>query len=243
MLTLRRGLALSLAMLGGVLAALAMLVGLAAAGWVVGVGCGVTANAVAARGLLRSASDTFGPADLVTLVRATLACGVAGLVADSFMRPTAVTALTVLATVALILDAVDGWVARRTRTTTTFGARFDGEVDAFLILVLSVYVAGSVGEWVLAIGAARYAFAVAGWALPWLRGRLPARYWRKVAAAIQGIVLTVAAAEIAPPAVTYALLVAALAVLAESFGRDVYWLWRHNRAVIPSIKPARPASL
>ena len=66
------------------------------------------------------------------------------------------TLLVSLATVALVLDAVDGWVARRTRTTGMFGARFDAEVDAFLILVLSVYVARSVGAWVLAIGVARY---------------------------------------------------------------------------------------
>ena len=35
------------------------------------------------------------------------------------------------------------------------------EVDAFLILVLSVYVAQSLGAWVLAIGLARYVFVAA----------------------------------------------------------------------------------
>ena len=72
------------------------------------------------------------------------------------------------------------------------------EVDAFLILVLSVYVARSSGAWVLAIGAMRYAFVAAGWVLPWMRGQLPPRYWRKVVAAIQGIVLVVAAPAAAP---------------------------------------------
>ena len=42
-----------------------------------------------------------------------------------------------LASVALILDGVDGKVARRTRNASAFGARFDMEVDAFLILVFS----------------------------------------------------------------------------------------------------------
>ncbi len=50
----------------------------------------------------------------------------------------------------------------------------------------------------LAIGVARYAFAAAGWVLPWMRGQLPPRYWRKVVTATQGIVLTVAAAAVAP---------------------------------------------
>ena len=46
-----------------------------------------------------------------------------------------------LAVVALALDAVDGRVARRTGTVSPFGARLDGEADAFLMLVLSVHVA------------------------------------------------------------------------------------------------------
>src|SRR5262245_9828520 len=134
-----------------------------------------------------------------------------------------------LAAIALALDAVDGWVARRTRATS-LGARFDGEVDAFLILVLSIYVAPEAGAWVLAIGAARYAFLAAGWALPWLRAPLPPRYWRKVVAATQGIVLTIAAADVLPPTVTEAALVVALVLLAEAFGRDVWWLRRHRHA-------------
>jgi phosphatidylglycerophosphate synthase len=110
------------------------------------------------------------------------------------------------------------------------GEHFDAEVDAFLILVLSVYVARPAGAWVVAIGAARYAFLAAGWLLPWMREPLPPRYWRKVVAATQGIVLTIAAADVLPPALTQAILVAALALLAESFGRDVWWLWRTRHA-------------
>ena len=48
--------------------------------------------------------------------------------------------LVTLSAVALTLDLVDGWVARRSNTASNMGARFDGEVDAFLILVL-MYVA------------------------------------------------------------------------------------------------------
>ena len=220
-------------------AALAGTVGLSGAGWVVGVTCGVITNAALARGLSRYRSDRLGPADWVTLARATLAVGVAALVADSFDEPAQVTMLVSLAAVALALDAVDGWVARRSGTTSTLGARFDGEVDAFLILVLSVYVARSAGAWVLAIGAARYAFLAAGWLLPWLREPLPPRYWRKVVAATQGIVLTIAAADVLPPALTQAALVAALALLAESFGRDVWWLWSHRHATHSRVAAVR----
>lgn len=215
------------------LAALAGTVGLSGTGWVVGVACAVSMNAALNRGISRNGSDRLSPADWVTLARATLAVGVAALVAESFVEPVPVAMLVTLTVVALALDAVDGWVARRNMTASPLGARFDGEVDAFLILVLSVYVARSTGAWVLAIGAARYVFLAAGWVLPWMREPLPPRHWRKVAAATQGIVLTIAAADVLPPALMQAALVIALALLAESFGRDVWWLWS-NRHVAQS---------
>jgi phosphatidylglycerophosphate synthase len=136
--------------------------------------------------------------------------------------------LVALTVVALLLDGVDGRVARRTGTASRLGARFDEEVDAVLILVLSVYVARSSGAWVLAIGAARYAYVVAGWVLPWLTGSLPPRYWGKVVAVTQGVALTVAAAAVAPPVVTELVLVVALTLLAESFGHSVRWRWGHR---------------
>jgi phosphatidylglycerophosphate synthase len=211
------------------LAALAGTVGLGAAGWVVGLTWAVIIDAALAYGLSRYCSDRMGAADWVTLARASLAVCVAALVVDSFVHRALVTLLVLITALALALDFVDGWVARRTQTTATLGAHFDGEVDAFLILVLSVYVARSVGTWVLAIGAARYAFLVAGWLLPWIREPLPPRYWRKFVAATQGIVLAVAAAAILPPAVNSGACVVALVLLAESFGRDVGWLWGHRR--------------
>jgi phosphatidylglycerophosphate synthase len=212
------------------LTALAGTVGLGTAGWVVGLACAFVIEAWLANGLSRHRSDRLQAADWVTLARASLAVGVAALVADSFVGPPPVTVLVAIAGVALALDFVDGWVARRTRVTGTLGAEFDGEVDAFLILVLSVYVARSVGIWVLAIGAARYVFLAAGWLLPWMRAPLPPRYWGKVAAATQGIVLTVAATGILPLSVTEGAIVVAMVLLAESFGRAVWWLWGHRGA-------------
>jgi phosphatidylglycerophosphate synthase len=225
------------------IAGLALMVGLSGAvlspvAWAVGVTCGVVTNAVLARGLTYYRADRLSPADWVTLTRATLAVGVAALVADSFGEPVPATLLVSVAAVALALDAVDGWVARRTRTTGMLGVRFDGEVDAFLILVLSVYVARSAGVWVLAIGAARYAFLAAGWVVPWMRAPLPPRSWRKVVAATQGIVLTAAAAGVLSRTVTRAALLIALILLAESFGRDVWWLRDHRPGVHSVLRPA-----
>jgi phosphatidylglycerophosphate synthase len=203
---------------------------LGAAGWIVGTGCAVAMAALLARGLARCPGGRLGPPSWVTLARATLAVGVAALAADSFTHDTPVALLVTLAAAALGLDAIDGWVARRTGTTTALGARFDGEVDAFLILALSVYVAPAYGAWVLALGAARYLFLAGEWLLPWMRTPLPPRRWRKVVAAMQGVVLTVAAAEVLPRALTQALLVAALALLMASMAECTWWLWRRRHA-------------
>jgi phosphatidylglycerophosphate synthase len=165
-----------------------------------------------------------GPANQVTLTRALLSLAAALMVALSSVVALPVAFLVCTTTVALALDWVDGQVARRTATVTAFGARFDMEADAFLILVLSVYVARSFGAWVLAIGLARYALLAAEQIWPWLRHQVPPRYWRKVVAAIQGIVLTVAASGLLPHDLMAGALVGALLLLTESFGRDVVWL-------------------
>lgn len=231
--TVRSGPRIGLTAQLGVLAALAVTVGLSPAGWLVGVGYGVVTCLALSLGLHRADAARLGPADRVTLSRAILVGAVTALVVDSFDRPAPVGLLVTVSAVALLLDAVDGQVARRTRTVSALGARFDMEVDAFLILVLSVYVAPSVGAWVLVIGGMRYAFVAAMVVLPWLDGPLPPRYWRKVVAAAQGVLLAVAAARVLPEPWTTLVLVAALAMLVESFGRDVAWRWRHRPAVAP----------
>ena len=83
----------------------------------------------------------------------------------------------VLAAVALVLDAVDGRVARRTGTVHPLGARFDMETDAFLILVLSA--ARRAGPRLVGAGHRGWPATLlllvalaARWA-PWLRGQVP----------------------------------------------------------------------
>lgn len=188
-----------------------------------------------ARWVDRTAPARLGPADLVTLLRGVLACAAAGLVAAAG-APGAVFAVCV---VALVLDAVDGQVARRTRTASPFGGRFDGEADAFLMLVLSVQVAGTTGGWVLVLGLLRYAFWVAGELLPWLARPLPHRWWRKVATAVAGVALVAAVPEVLPAPVETAGLLVALALLLESFGRDVWWSWCRRTAPV-AVAAVRP---
>jgi phosphatidylglycerophosphate synthase len=171
----------------------------------------------------------WGPADRVTLVRAGLACVVAVLATRSGGDRPAVALLTAVAAVALVLDGVDGWVARRTGTATPFGARFDMEVDAFLVLALSVHVARELGAWALLIGSARYLLLAATWVWPWLARDLPPRYWAKVVAVVQGVVLVAAGSGLLPTGVATVAVVVALLLLAESFGHQVVQLWSLHR--------------
>ena len=204
--------------------------GLGQRGWTAGLLYGAVVTLLLVRSLHRHGMTRLGPATSVTLARAVLVGGATALVTDAVHPSTAAVATVVgLSATTLALDAVDGLVARRTGTVTHVGARFDMEVDAFLIVVLSVEVSRALGPWVLLIGGARYAFWLAGWALPWLRGPLPARHWRKVVAAVQGVVLTVLASGVVPSPIADLLATAALALLAESFGRDVLILWRARR--------------
>ena len=211
------------------LAVLTAVDGLGPIGWLVGLAVAGTTNALLVRALERRGIGSVQLPNGITLTRAMLVAAAASLVADGALRTAHTAAIVALATLALVLDAVDGLVARRTDGVTELGGRFDMEVDAFLILVLSGFVAPLFGPWVLAIGGARYAYVAAGWVLPWLRRPTPSRYWRKVVAAIQGIVLTVAAAQLLPTLLAVVAVSAALALLAESFGRDVFWQWTASR--------------
>jgi phosphatidylglycerophosphate synthase len=222
-----------------ILAVLARTVGIGGAGWLVGLSSGLVLNLALARALWRDSSAGLSWASWVTLTRATLAVGVAALTTATFERPIANATLVTLASVALALDFADGWIARHTATESALGAKLDGEVDAFLILVLSIEVAPTAGGWVLLIGLARYAFLAAGWIVSWMRAQLPRRAWRKTVTASQGIALVIAASGVAPLGLSRVLLAVALVLLVESFGRDVWWLCRHRREAPARLLAAR----
>jgi phosphatidylglycerophosphate synthase len=171
----------------------------------------------------------IGAANAVTLSRAVLAVVLLVLVVASWHTAVSRGLVVGLAAVALLTDFVDGRIARALDEVTEFGAALDMEVDAFLILVLSLYVVPLVGPVVLLIGLARYLLAAAGAVWPWLTAPTPPRPWAKVVAAVQGIVLAVVAAEVLPHEVGYAAVLGSLALLAESFAHQVVVLRRLRR--------------
>jgi phosphatidylglycerophosphate synthase len=193
------------------------------------------------RGMRREGLPRLGAPNAVTLTRAALAAGVAALVVQSWTDDVPRTLVVGLTCVALATDLVDGRLARTRDQVTRFGAAFDMETDAFLILVLSVYVVPLVGPAALLIGLARYLFVLAGVARPWLAAPTPPRRWAKVVAAVQGVVLTVVAADVLPRPVALAVTLAALALLAESFGHQVVTLRRsRHEHSLPRPRLVRP---
>ena len=168
-----------------------------------------------------------GPANLVTGFRATL---VALVGAAAVEEPSIALAWALVATagVAAAMDLVDGWLARQSRMASAFGARFDMEVDALLILVLAVLVwrFEKAGVWVVASGLLRYAFVLAGRPLPWLARALPFSRRRQAICVVQIVTLIVALAPLVPWPPSAGLVALGLAALAWSFGVDVWWLAR-----------------
>jgi phosphatidylglycerophosphate synthase len=173
----------------------------------------------------------LGPANQVTLGRATLVLALAALVPHPQVQFDGGHWFVIgLATVALCLDGVDGWVARRTKSASAFGARFDMELDSFFMLVLAALVwrSGRVGPWVLLLGLPRYVFVATGWMLPWLRAPLPERFRRKAGCVVQGIVLLVCLGPSVPAPLAIASAGAALVLLLASFALDIVWLFRQR---------------
>lgn len=173
-----------------------------------------------------------GPANQVTLVRCALVALLAGLVVghggvdavDAGVA--AVAALT--GSLVILLDGVDGWLARHSSMVSEFGARFDMETDAVFVAVLALlaWQFGKVGSWVLLSGLMRYLFVGAVLLIPRLRLPVPPTYRGKTIAVLQMIALIVAIApgfdaRLAAPVAAVALL-----ALTLSFALDVIWLLR-----------------
>lgn len=169
----------------------------------------------------------FGIANTVTLLRLGLVVAISLLLWEA---PSAAAAgvVVVVTLVIVALDAVDGQVARRTGTATPFGARFDTETDAALILLLSAlaWQHGKAGAWILAAGALRYLFVASGWLLPWMAAPLTPTRRGRIVAVLQMVGLTVVMTPVVPPPWSTLVAATSLAVLSWSFALDVGRLWR-----------------
>ena len=167
----------------------------------------------------------FGPANGVTMIRAMLVALVAALIGHPATPETLWWVIGLTALMAA-LDGLDGWLARRTGMASGFGARFDMETDAVLILVLSILVwqQDKASAWVLLCGLMRYLFVASGWIWPWLAQPLRSTFRGKTVAVLQLLGLGIALAPIVPTPLSAIVAAVTLAALVWSFAVDVRWL-------------------
>ena len=169
----------------------------------------------------------FGAANRVTLVRGMIASLLGGAVpVVSALSPAAIWVISAAALLALALDGVDGWVARRTGMASAYGQHLDMNFDTVLmgILALLAWQNGKAGIWVLAIGLARYAFVAAGWIWPWLNAGLPFSQRRRAICVVQIAALLVCLTPLVVQPLSSLAAAAALGLLLFSFAVDTLWL-------------------
>ena len=207
----------------GVLAA-----GLPLGGCVAGLALFYGVIAFAAR---EPAPALLGLANRLTLLRLAALATLAAVGLAAPWSPAAALTLTgwmpcLVYAAAALLDYADGAVARRTRTTSPFGARLDAEADALGLAATSgiaVFASGTLPAWYLLAGFGRYLFGAGLFVEARLGRRLsglpPSRWRRRLAGFQMGLVAVCLAPFIEPawsPPATLALGVPFLI----GFGRD-----------------------
>lgn len=131
--------------------------------------------------------------------------------------------LVAIVVIALALDGVDGFAARAQGTLSDFGERFDMEVDALMVLVLSVlaYASGKVGLFVILLGAMRYLYLAVHAVFPRLSTALPPSTLRKTVCVVQILALCAVMTPVIHPPASSVIALFALVLLMASFGRDL----------------------
>lgn len=185
------------------------------------------------------------PANVVTAVRGVGALLCAALVGvDLLDHPSSASwILAVVAAPTLLLDIVDGQVARRTGTVSEFGGQFDMEVDAFMVGVVSVHAAmaahpPAIAVLALFVGAMRYLLAVATWWRGTWRNPVSPRPFRKIVAASVAALLWVTTTPVTPSMVTALCVVVSFALLTWSFGTQIVELESRSRLSTPDQRQA-----
>lgn len=176
---------------------------------------------------------TFGLPNIVTFIRLIMVCLMAGLIVEILHSNTHQVGPVAwlffgMAVFGIVLDGLDGYLARRLNLQSSFGARFDMEVDALQILCLSglAMLLDKAGGWVLISGLLRYAFLMATWISPAFSRPLPPSRRRKWVTVVQTSILSALLIPWVTPPWSSISAAIALGLLVYSFSADIFWLLR-----------------
>ena len=174
-------------------------------------------------------SSKFGSANQITLVRAGLVALLCGFIGESLSHLLLWYAV-MIGLLGTMLDGVDGWLARREGLVSRMGARFDMEIDALHILILSVlaFQSNKAGVWVLTAGALRYLFLVVGYFIPWLASELAPSRRRQSVCVIQIVSLIVCLSPAIPAPWSGWIAASGVILLIASFLIDSWHLARSH---------------
>jgi uncharacterized protein (TIRG00374 family) len=143
--------------------------------------------------------------------------------------------LALVALVNILLDVADGWLARRNNQSSKFGAQYDVETDALLVLTLSVilFTRHIAGAWVLTAGFLRYLYVLAPAIIPAAGRDLPrSRHGRFIYVLM--IVCFMFALIVSAPLNTYLVLIGTVAV-SGSFLHSFWYRYRPWPESAPAI--------
>lgn len=162
----------------------------------------------------------FGGANAVTAVRLSLLV----LCALSLHRAPGMLIAALLLGV-FALDAVDGWLARHFRDESAFGAHFDMETDALLVLSigLELWQRGALDAWILVPGLLRYVYVLFVALLPGEPAAMPRARWARNAFGLLVVGLLLALVLEDDLGALAALLGSVL--VSASFVRSFHWSW------------------
>jgi phosphatidylglycerophosphate synthase len=135
---------------------------------------GLLTRVAAARGTW-TPSGKFGMANAVTLLRLTLVATL-----PTLFQQMPRLGFASFVPLLLVLDGVDGQLARSRGEVSAFGASLDMETDALTVMVLGLilWLRVGIGAWVLISGLWRYVYAITVAAVPSLGEAPPTRFGR-----------------------------------------------------------------
>lgn len=128
----------------------------------------------------------------------------------------------------VVLDAIDGYSARRLGAATSFGALFDREVDAVFVLsaylYFHLYSIGGLGPWVLLPGVLPYLYRLSVAALS---APVPSERKERLAAPLAAVNFVLLLGAVGLPAYATPILAVSVSVVLLSFSASFWSLYRH----------------
>jgi len=188
------------------------------------------------RCFINSGSEIFSLASKVTFMRLNISLMMLTAVIHSSMNLTifdifySERMIVILGMIALLLDGLDGFIARKYDHVTKFGEKIDQESDNFLMLVLSIslYLNREIGAYIFLIPLYRYLFIFFMSKYDWLKTELPISQFRKFACAVTTLFMVVAQDVYFDPENTLFLVILSLFIITFSFAKDIIWLYRNK---------------